>query len=146
MALAGRMQNARFGDGLVDHYTYVMAGDGCLMEGLSHEAIDLAGHLKLSRLIVLFDDNGISIDGSTSLATSMDQGARFEAAGWDVARIDGHDPDAVDTAIAEARNSDKPSLIACKTFIGYGPPAKQGTAAAHGAAPPAAQVARAAEV
>ncbi|MCH7554861.1 MAG: hypothetical protein IIC08_02510 [Proteobacteria bacterium] len=101
MALAERMHNARFGDGVVDHHTYVVVGDGCLMEGLSHEAIDLAGHLKLARLIVLFDDNGISIDGATSLATSMDQGARFEAAGWDVARIDGHDPDAVDTAIGE---------------------------------------------
>ncbi len=143
MALAERMHNARFGDGLVDHHTYVIAGDGCLMEGLSHEAIDLAGHLKLARLIVLFDDNGISIDGSTQLATSMDQGARFEAAGWDAARIDGHDADAVDAAIAAARRSDKPSLIACKTVIGYGAPDKQGTAASHGAALGAEQVAAA---
>ena len=143
MALAERMHNARFGDDLVDHYTYVMAGDGCLMEGVSHEVIDLAGHLKLVRLIVLFDDNGISIDGPTSLATSMDQPARFEAAGWDVAAVDGHDADAIGSAIAAARGSDKPSLIACKTVIGYGAPDKQGTAAAHGAALGADQVAAA---
>jgi transketolase len=145
MALAERMQNARFGDGLVDHHTYVMAGDGCLMEGLSHEAIDLAGHLKLSRLIVLFDDNGISIDGPTSLATSMDQLERFQAAGWRAVAIDGHDRRAIDEAIAAARASDKPSLIACRTVIGYGAPDKQGTAAAHGAALGADQVARARE-
>ena len=143
MALAERMQNARFGDGLVDHYTYVMAGDGCLMEGVSHEAIDLAGHLKLARLIVLFDDNGISIDGATSLATSMDQKLRFEAAGWDAVAVDGHDAEAIEAAIAAARSSDKPSLIACKTVIGYGAPDKQGTAAAHGAALGADQVAAA---
>jgi len=133
MALAERMHNARFGDRLVDHYTYALAGDGCLMEGISHEAIDLAGHLGLSRLIVLFDDNGISIDGPTSLATSMDQPARFAAAGWDVARVDGADPDAVAKAIARARETDRPSLIACKTVIGYGAPHKQGTEATHGA-------------
>ncbi len=143
MALAERMHNARFGDGLVDHHTYVVAGDGCLMEGVSHEAIDLAGHLKLARLIVLFDDNGISIDGATSLATSMDQARRFEAAGWDVAAIDGHDAGAIDAAMAAARVSDRPSLIACKTVIGYGAPDKQGTAAAHGAALGADQVAAA---
>ncbi len=133
MALAERLQNARFGDALVDHHTYVLAGDGCLMEGLSHEAIDFAGHLKLSKLIVLFDDNGISIDGATSLTTSMDQPARFAAAGWDVARVDGHDTEAVAAAIEAARASDKPSLIACKTIIGFGAPNKQGTAATHGA-------------
>jgi transketolase len=132
MALAERMQNAKYGDGLVDHYTYVIAGDGCLMEGLSHEAIDLAGHLRLRRLIVLFDDNGISIDGATSLSTSMDQLARFAAAGWHVARVDGHDPDAVAKELAAAKASDRPSLIACKTLIGFGAPNKQGTEATHG--------------
>jgi transketolase len=132
MALAERLHNARFGDALVSHFTYVIAGDGCLMEGLSHEAIDLAGHLKLSRLIVLFDDNGISIDGATSLATSMDQPARFAAAGWSVRRIDGHCRAEIEAAIDAARRGDKPSLIACRTVIGCGAPAKQGTAATHG--------------
>ena len=132
MALAERMLNTRFGDALVDHHTYVIAGDGCLMEGISHEAIDLAGHLRLSKLIVLFDDNSISIDGSTSLSTSMDQPARFAAAGWDVHRIDGHDEAQIVSAIEAARRSDRPSLIACKTVIGYGAPNKQGTASAHG--------------
>src|SRR5438105_12966896 len=99
MALAERLMNARFGDDLVDHRTYVIAGDGCLMEGISHEAISLAGHLQLSRLIVLFDDNQISIDGSTALACSDDHLARFAASGWSVCRVDGHDPDAVAVAI-----------------------------------------------
>jgi transketolase len=120
MALAERMLNARFGDELVDHYTYVIAGDGCLMEGISHEAIDLAGHLKLSKLIVLFDDNSISIDGPTSLATSTDQPARFAAAGWDVHSIDGHNEEEIYSAITEAKKTGQPSLIACKTIIGYG--------------------------
>ncbi|MCT8973447.1 transketolase [Microbaculum marinisediminis] len=133
MALAERMLNARFGDALVNHFTYVVAGDGCLMEGLSHEAIDLAGHLRLNRLIVLFDDNGISIDGDTSLATSTDQLARFAAAGWDVTRVDGHDPEAVAAAIQAAKLTGTPSLIACRTVIGYGAPTKQGTEATHGA-------------
>ncbi|NNE84824.1 MAG: transketolase [Alphaproteobacteria bacterium] len=133
MALAERMMNARFGDDLVDHYTYVFAGDGCLMEGISHEAISMAGHLKLSRLIVLFDDNSISIDGGTDLTVSDDQMARFAASGWDVARIDGHDPDAIDQAITAAKQSDRPSMIACRTVIGYGAPNKQGTSATHGA-------------
>jgi transketolase len=133
MALAERMLNARFGNGLVDHYTYVLAGDGCLMEGISHEAIDLAGHLGLSRLIVLFDDNRISIDGPTSLATSTDQLARFRAAGWSVRAVDGHDPEAVAQAIAYERGTSRPSLIACRTVIGYGAPNKQGSAATHGA-------------
>jgi transketolase len=132
MALAERLQRARFGDDLVSHFTWVIAGDGCLMEGLSHEAIDLAGHLKLSRLIVLFDDNGISIDGETSLSTSTNQLSRFAAAGWHVCRIDGHDSGKIAAAIEDACNSDKPSLIACRTIIGFGSPAKQGTAAAHG--------------
>jgi transketolase len=133
MALAERLLAADFGNTLVGHYTYVLAGDGCLMEGISHEAIDLAGHLRLGKLIVLFDDNSISIDGPTSLATSTDQLARFAAAGWSVFRIDGHEPGAIYDAIAAARNSDRPSLIACRTVIGYGAPHKQGTAATHGA-------------
>jgi transketolase len=140
MALAERMMNARFGDELVDHFTYVIAGDGCLMEGISHEAIDLAGHLKLGKLIVLWDDNGISIDGQTSLSTSMDQLARFEAAGWDVFRIDGHAHHALIDAIAKARNTKRPSLIACRTTIGYGAPNKAGTEAVHGAPLGAAEI------
>jgi transketolase len=141
MALAERMQNARFGDAIVDHYTYVIVGDGCLMEGISHEAIDLAGHLKLSKLIVLWDDNSISIDGPTSLSTSMNQLQRFAAAGWQVARVDGHDPRAVREAIAAARQAAAPSLIACRTTIGYGAPGKQGTETVHGAPLGAAEVA-----
>ena len=133
MAIAERMMAARYGDDIVDHKTYVIAGDGCLMEGISHEAIDLAGHLKLSKLIVLWDDNTITIDGSTGLSTSTDQLERFAAHGWDVTRVDGHDPDAVAAAIEAANASDKPSLIACKTIIGFGAPNKQGTAATHGA-------------
>ncbi|MBP1842920.1 transketolase [Rhizobium petrolearium] len=133
MALAERISNARYGDALVDHYTYVIAGDGCLQEGISHEAIDLAGHLKLSRLIVLWDNNSISIDGPTSLSTSMNQLARFQAAGFDVQEIDGHDFDAVGRAISRARGSDKPSLISCRTVIGKGAPNLQGTEKTHGA-------------
>ena len=133
MALAERMMNARFGDELVDHFTYVLASDGDLMEGISHEAISIAGHLKLSRLIVLYDDNDISIDGPLNLTESGDALGRFEAAGWDAVRIDGHDHAAIEAAIAAARNSDKPSLIACKTTIGYGSPNKQGTSGVHGA-------------
>jgi transketolase len=133
MALAERLMNARFGDELVDHFTYVIAGDGCLMEGLSHEAISLAGHLRLSRLIVLFDNNKISIDGATSLSCSDDQLARFRASGWSVTGIDGHDPDAIAAAIEEARASDRPSLIACRSVIGFGAPNRQGSEKAHGA-------------
>ncbi|KZD25139.1 transketolase [Tardiphaga robiniae] len=133
MALAERLMNARFGDGLVDHYTYVIAGDGCLMEGLSHEAISLAGHLRLNRLIVLFDDNQISIDGATSLSCSDDQLARFTASGWSASRVNGHDPEAVAAAIAQARDNDRPSLIACRTVIGFGAPNRQGSEKAHGA-------------
>ena len=132
MALAERLLNARLGDGIVDHYTYVLAGDGCLMEGISHEAISLAGHLKLNKLIVLFDDNQISIDGPTSLAVSDDQLARFRASGWSAVWIDGHDPAAIAFAIEGARRSDRPTLIACKTVIGYGAPTKQGKASTHG--------------
>jgi transketolase len=133
MAIAERLSNAEYGDAVTDHYTYVLAGDGCLMEGVSQEAISLAGHLKLSKMIVLWDDNSISIDGSTDLATSEDMGMRFEAAGWHVQAVDGHDPEAIEAAIAEAQRSDQPSMIACKTTIGYGSPNKQGTAATHGA-------------
>jgi transketolase len=133
LALAERQLNADFGDALVDHRTYVIAGDGCLMEGVSQEAISLAGHLKLNRLVVLWDDNGISIDGPVSLSSSEDMPGRFIAAGWAVQLVDGHDIDAVDAAIARAKLSDKPSLIACKTQIGKGSPAKQGSEKAHGA-------------
>ena len=131
-AIAERHLNARFGDDLVNHKTYVIAGDGCLMEGISQEAITLAGHLKLSKLIVLWDDNGISIDGKLSLSDSTDQLARFAAANWNVTRIDGHDAQAIASALAAAQNSSKPWLIACKTIIGFGAPTKQGTAATHG--------------
>lgn len=133
MALAERLLNARFGDDLVDHWTYVIASDGDLMEGISHEAAALAGHLNLSRLVVLFDDNGISIDGTTALADSVDQVKRFEAYGWHAQRVDGHDPDAVAEAIEAARASGKPALIACKTTIGYGAPTKAGKESSHGA-------------
>src|SRR5262249_18702360 len=131
----------RFGRDLVDHYTYVIAGDGCLMEGVSQEAISLAGHLGLSKLIVLWDDNSISIDGGTALATSDDQRQRFAASGWSTTAVDGHDTHALAAAIARARTSDRPSLIACRTTIAFGAPTKAGTAAAHGAALGAAEIA-----
>ncbi len=135
MAIAEKLLAARYGAELVDHHTYVIAGDGCLMEGVSHEAIDLAGHLKLGKLIVLWDDNRISIDGPTSLSTSMDQIKRFEAAGWHVQAIDGHNAVAIEAAIASARsNADQPSMIACRTVIGFGAPTRAGTAKAHGEA------------
>lgn len=133
MALGERMMAARFGPKLVDHFTYVIAGDGCLQEGISHEAIDLAGHLKLSRMIVLWDDNEISIDGATSLSTSMKQAARFKSAGWHVSKVDGHNPDEIAEAIEAARKSRKPSFIACKTVIGKGAPNKEGSHKVHGA-------------
>ncbi len=133
-ALAERMLNARFGDDLVDHYTYAIAGDGCLMEGISHEAISMAGHMGLGRLIVLFDDNGITIDGPTDLSVSDDQQARFAASGWHVCAVDGHDGEAVSAAIAAAKaESGRPSLIACKTRIGFGAPTKEGKSSSHGA-------------
>ena len=132
MALAERILNARFGDDVVDHTTYALVGDGCLMEGISQEAISLAGHLKLSKLIFLWDDNGITIDGKVSLADSTDQLARFEASGWQALACDGHDHDAIAAAIAAARQSDRPTLIAAKTTIGFGAPNKAGTAKAHG--------------
>ena len=133
MALAERMMNARFGDELVDHRTWVIASDGDLQEGVSHEAISLAGHLGLNRLCVLWDDNEISIDGPTDLSESTDVLKRFEAAGWAVSRVDGHDHAAIDAALQAARSSDKPVLIACRTTIGFGAPTKAGTAGSHGA-------------
>ncbi|MDI6836235.1 MAG: transketolase [Rhizobiaceae bacterium] len=146
MAIAERLANARFGDALVDHYTYVIAGDGCLQEGISHEAIDLAGHLRLSRLIVLWDNNSISIDGPTNLSTSMDQLSRFTAAGFDVQEVDGHDFQAIERAIAHARQSDRPSLISCRTVIGKGAPNLQGSEKTHGAPLGDAEIAAAREV
>ena len=132
MAIAERHLAAEFGDDIVDHSTYVLASDGDLMEGISQEAIALAGHLKLNKLIVLFDDNGISIDGPLSLSDSVDQVKRFEAAGWAATRIDGHDPEAIAAAIEKAKTSDRPTMIACKTTIGYGAPTKAGKSSAHG--------------
>ena len=133
MAMAERHLNARFGDALVDHRTWVVAGDGCLMEGVNHEAVGLAGHLKLGRLNVIWDDNRITIDGPTDLSTSEDIKARYAAAGWHVLDCDGHDADALDAAMRAAKADARPSLIAARTVIGYGAPTKQGTAATHGA-------------
>jgi transketolase len=136
IALAERIMNARFGDDLSSHFTYVFLGDGCLMEGISHEAISLGGHLKLGKLIAFWDNNSISIDGATSLAESDDQPARFRAANWHVQEIDGHDTDAIRTAIIEAQKvTDRPSMIACKTIIGFGFPTRAGTQKAHSDAP-----------
>lgn len=132
MAMAERHLAAEFGSELVDHKTYALASDGDLMEGISQEAIALAGHLKLNRLIVLFDDNGISIDGAISLSDSVDQVKRFEAAGWAAERIDGHDPQAIAAALTRAQNADRPTLIACKTTIAFGAPTKAGSEKSHG--------------
>ena len=132
MAMAERLLAAQFGSEIVDHYTYAMAGDGCLMEGISHEALGLAGHLKLNKLIVLFDDNSITIDGATNLSTREDVLARIRAYGWNTIAIDGHDPAAIAHALEHAKLSDKPTLIACKTKIGFGAPNKQGTSDVHG--------------
>ncbi|RHZ96224.1 transketolase [Cereibacter sphaeroides] len=145
MALAERMKNARYGDDLVDHFTYVIAGDGCLMEGISHEAIDMAGHLGLGRLIVLWDDNRITIDGDTGISTSTDQKARFAASGWHVLACDGHAPEEIAAAIEAARRDPRPSVIACRTVIGYGAPNKQGGHDVHGAPLGAAEIAAARE-
>lgn len=133
MAIAERMMAARFGHRIFDHHTYAIAGDGCLMEGISQEAISLAGHLNLGRLIVLFDDNGITIDGKLSLADSTRQSARFQASGWNTATVDGHDFEAIRRAIRQARQSPGPSLVCCRTRIGFGSPSRENTAAAHGA-------------
>ena len=145
MAIAERHLNAEFGSDLVDHRTWVVAGDGCLMEGVNHEAIGIAGHLKLGRMIVLWDDNAITIDGSTDLSTSEDIRARYEATGWHVVSCDGHDPEAIQRAIDEAVADERPSLVACRTVIGKGAPNKQGTSATHGAALGADEVAAARE-
>ena len=134
MALAEKMLAAEFGKKVVGHHTYVLASDGDLMEGVSQEAIAMAGHWKLNKMIVLFDDNGISIDGPTSIADSVDQVKRFKSAGWAAELIDGHDPKAIAAAITRAQKSTKPSLIACKTTIGFGAPTRAGTAKAHGEA------------
>jgi len=139
-AMAERILNARFGDELVDHTTYVIAGDGDLQEGISHEASSLAGHLGLAKLIVLWDDNRISIDGSTDLSFTEDVKARYAAYNWDVSAVDGHDPVAVAQAIAAAKLTDKPSLIACRTTIGYGAPTKANTAGSHGSPLGAAEI------
>jgi transketolase len=136
MALGERIMNAQFGDDLIDHYTYVFMGDGCLMEGISQEAISLAGHLKLGRLIAFWDNNSISIDGATSLAVSDNEIERFQASGWHVLEIDGHDTDAIREAIVTARSvTDRPSMIACRTIIGFGFPTRAGTQKAHSDAP-----------
>ncbi|MET3355152.1 UNVERIFIED_ORG: transketolase [Xanthobacter viscosus] len=132
MAMAERALAARFGKDVVDHHTFVLCSDGDLMEGISQEAADLAGHLKLSKLIVMWDDNGISIDGATSISGSTDQLARFAASGWATTRIDGHDPEAILAALTAAKASDRPTLIACRTVIGFGAPKKAGSEKVHG--------------
>jgi len=141
MAIAERHLNARFGDDIVNHKTYVIASDGDLMEGISHEAISIAGHLNLRNLIVLFDNNGITIDGKTSLADSTDTIERFQAADWNTISIDGHNAAEVTRALTWAQTSDKPALIACKTIIGFGLPTRQGTQKAHSDAPGAEEIA-----
>lgn len=145
MAMAEAKLAADHGSDLVDHYTYVIAGDGCLMEGISQEAIALAGHLKLNKLIVIWDDNDITIDGAVSLSDSTDQHARFRASGWNTLSVDGHDQVAIEKAIREAQKSDKPTMIAAKTVIGYGAPTKAGTSAAHGSPLGAEEIAGARE-
>lgn len=132
MAIAERHLADEFSSEIVDHYTYCLVGDGCLMEGISQEAISLAGHLKLKKLIVLWDDNNITIDGAVSLSDSTDQIARFKASGWNTLRIDGHKPEEISAAIEKAKQSDKPTMIACKTVIGFGSPNKAGTSKVHG--------------
>lgn len=141
MAMGERLMAARFGAQVVDHFTYVLASDGDLMEGISQEAVELAGHMKLAKLIVLWDDNRICIDGPTSLSGSTDQLARFAASGWDVTRVDGHDPDAILAALTAAKASPTPSLIACRTVIGFGSPARAGSEKVHGAPLGAAEIA-----
>jgi len=143
MAIAERHLNASFGTDLVDHFTWVIAGDGCLMEGINHEAIGLAGHLKLGRLIVLWDDNKITIDGAVSLSSSEDVLARYAATGWHTISCDGHDPDSINEALQAAKADPRPSIVRCSTVIGYGAPNKQGTSATHGAALGADEVAAA---
>ncbi|WP_428423502.1 transketolase [Pararhizobium sp.] len=132
MAIAERKLEEEFGSDLQSHHTYVLCGDGCLMEGISHEAIALAGHLKLNKLVLFWDDNNITIDGAVSLSDSTDQIARFQAVHWNTIRVDGHDPDQIAAAIEAAQKSDRPTFIACKTVIGFGAPNKQGTHKVHG--------------
>ena len=132
MALAERIVNARFGDELCSHYTYVINGDGCLMEGISGEAVSLAGHLGLNKLIVFWDNNNITIDGTVDKANSTDQIKRFQAVGWNTIEIDGHDYAQIERAILQAQKAGQPTLIACKTKIGYGAPTKCGTSKCHG--------------
>ncbi len=132
MALGERALNAQFGSDLIDHHTYVIASDGDMMEGISHEAASLAGHLRLNKLIVLYDDNSVSIDGPTSLSFSDNTVQRFESYGWITQRVDGHDAEAITYALKIAQKNDRPTLIACKTIIGYGAPTKAGKAAVHG--------------
>ncbi|MGI4798108.1 MAG: thiamine pyrophosphate-dependent enzyme, partial [Janthinobacterium lividum] len=147
MALAERVMNAQFNDDLVNHFTYVFMGDGCLMEGISQEAISLAGHLKLGKLIAFWDNNSISIDGATSLAVSDNEVERFRASGWHVLEIDGHDTDAIREAIVTARSvTDQPSMIACRTIIGFGFPTKAGTQKAHSDAPGEEEIAGARKI
>ncbi|TLP43016.1 transketolase [Cohaesibacter sp. CAU 1516] len=141
MAIAEKALAAQFGSELVDHYTYVLAGDGCLMEGISQEALSLAGHLKLNKLILLWDDNNVTIDGAVSVSDSTNQLDRFKASGWNTDAIDGHDHSAIEKAIAAAQKSDKPTIIACKTTIGFGAPNKGGTSSVHGAPLGAAEIA-----
>lgn len=141
MALGERMLNAEFGDDLVDHRTFVFCGDGCLMEGVSQEAISLAGHLRLAKLTVIFDDNGTTIDGSTDVSTSEDPCRRFEASGWNTISIDGHDHDQIDEALRKARRSERPTLIAARTRIGFGAPTKEGKSVVHGSPLGAAELA-----
>lgn len=132
MAIAERKLEEEFGSDLQNHYTYALCGDGCLMEGISHEAIALAGHLKLNKLVLFWDNNNITIDGEVGLSDSTDQIARFKAVHWNTIEIDGHDPDAIANAIEAAHKSDRPTFIACKTIIGFGAPNKQGTHKVHG--------------
>jgi len=147
MALGERIMNATFGDDLVNHFTYVFMGDGCLMEGISQEAISLAGHLKLGRLIAFWDNNSISIDGATSLSVSDNEVERFRASGWQVLEIDGHDTDAIRDAIKTARGTvDQPTMIACRTIIGFGFPTKAGTQKAHSDAPGEEEIAGARKI
>jgi len=147
MALGERIMNAQFGDALVNHHTYVFMGDGCLMEGISQEAISLAGHLKLGHLIAFWDNNSISIDGATSLAVSDNEVERFRASGWHVLEIDGHDTDAIREAIVTARSvTDRPTMIACRTIIGFGFPTKAGTQKAHSDAPGEEEIAGARKI
>ena len=134
MAISEKMLNAKYGDELVNHYTYCLCGDGDLMEGISQEAITFAAHHKLKKLIWLWDDNEITIDGSTSVATSENMMDRFSAAGWHVEQVDGHNVSQIKAAIAKAKTTDMPSMIACKTTIGFGAPNKAGTSGCHGAA------------